>query len=132
MIDRQHIGLFDSANGLLGAILSEAGTDEIAGRIDRLLSEIVRHFRDEEDMLRSVGYPNAGEHGAIHRRLIEQAQDLANSLRARTVDVGELFQFLTFEVIARHMLSADRDFFSYLPTGAVGAQAGMSVPITHN
>ena len=39
---------------------------------------------------------------------------LVKHFDADTLSVGELFQFLARDVVANHMLGADRQFFAYL------------------
>ena len=119
LIDEQHRGLFNDANNLLGAILSGRPKDEVAALIDRLISDVVKHFKDEEAIFTAAGYPGAKEHAAIHRRLVDDATNLVNRFQAGTLAIGELFQFLAHDVVARHMLGADREFFPYLTSQGV-------------
>lgn len=114
VIDDQHRGLFDHANRLLDAILSGRPRDEVARLIDLLIPDVVRHFEEEEAIVAAANYPGTAEHAAIHRQLVERATALVASFNAGTLAVGELFQFLAHEVIVRHMLGADREFFPYL------------------
>ncbi|MGB4361252.1 MAG: hypothetical protein WBJ19_12610 [Rhodoferax sp.] len=39
---------------------------------------------------------------------------LIGHFHAGTLAIGELFQFLAHDVVARHMLGADRQIFAYL------------------
>jgi len=45
---------------------------------------------------------------------VDKAADVTNRFHAGTLSVGELFQFLAHDVVARHMLGADREFFPFL------------------
>ncbi|MFZ4481221.1 MAG: diguanylate cyclase [Rhodoferax sp.] len=117
VIDEQHRGLFGDANNLLGAILSGRPKDEVSALVDRLIGDVVRHFQDEEAIFTAAGYPGATQHEAIHRKLVDCAANLANRFHAGTLAIGELFEFLAHDVVARHMLGADREFFPYLKNG---------------
>lgn len=113
-IDAQHRGLFADANQLLGAILSGRPTDEVAALIDVLIRAVVRHFQDEEAIIAAAGFPGAAQHAASHRQLVDSAGLLVARFHGGTLAMGELFQFLAHDVVARHMLGADREFFPYL------------------
>jgi len=116
-IDAQHRGLFDHANRLLAAILSARPAAEVGALIDALIQAVVRHFKDEEAILAAANYPDVSEHAAIHRELAGRAGTMVSRFHAGTLGVGDVFQFLARDVVARHMLSEDRKFFSYLKTG---------------
>jgi diguanylate cyclase (GGDEF)-like protein/hemerythrin-like metal-binding protein len=121
LIDRQHRGLFEHANQLLGAILSGRPADEVAALIEGLVRDVVQHFKDEEAIIHAANFPGAHEHSAIHRQLVDRAAVLVSRFKAGTLAIGELFQFLAHDVVARHMLGADREFFPFLDAGV---QAG--------
>jgi len=114
LIDAQHRALFDHANNLLAATLSGRPADEVGAVIDVLIREVVQHFQDEESIITAAGFPGAAEHAAIHRQLVDRAVILVGSFHAGTLSIGELFQFLAYDVVAKHMLGADREFFPYL------------------
>ena len=114
VIDAQHQGLFRDANQLLAAILDKRPAEEVATLIDQLINHVVQHFQDEEVLITAAGFPGAEEHAAIHRSLVDKAADVTNRFHAGTLSVGELFQFLAHDVVARHMLGADREFFPFL------------------
>jgi hemerythrin-like metal-binding protein len=75
---------------------------------------VVQHFQDEEVIITAAGYPGAAEHAAIHRTLVDRAAILANRFHGGTLAFDDLFQFLARDLIALHMLGADREFFSCL------------------
>lgn len=114
VIDDQHRGLFADANKLLNAILSGRPTDEVATLIDVLLRDVVQHFQEEEAIIMAAKFPGATAHAAIHRKLVDRAAVLVGRFNSGTLAIGELFQFLAHDVVARHMLGADREFFPYL------------------
>ena len=114
LVNEQHQALFNDANNLLAAILSERPADEVAALIDVLIRDVVQHFKDEEVIFTAAGFPGAAEHADIHRGLVDSAVVLVDRFHAGTLAIGELFQFLAHDVVARHMLGADREFFHYL------------------
>ena len=114
VIDREHHGLFNDANELLAAVLSGRPVDEVKALVDTLIRDAIKHFQEEEAILAAVGYPGAVEHAAIHRELVEDAVMLVDRLLAGTLGIGEVFNFLAHDLVAKHMLGADREFFPYL------------------
>jgi diguanylate cyclase (GGDEF)-like protein/hemerythrin-like metal-binding protein len=114
VIDREHQGLFVDANELLAAILSGRPVDEVQTLVDTLIRDVVKHFQDEEAILDAAGYPGTAGHAAIHRELVSDAVVLVDRFHAGTLGIGELFNFMAHDVVARHMLGADREFFPYL------------------
>ncbi|OGB58393.1 MAG: hypothetical protein A2496_00560 [Burkholderiales bacterium RIFOXYC12_FULL_60_6] len=114
VIDEQHRGLFADANNLLGAVLSARPEAEVAEQVNTLVTDVVLHFKAEEGIIRAAGYPGADAHAAIHSALVDKAVRLVKHFHEGTLSIGELFQFLARDVVARHMLGADREFFAYL------------------
>lgn len=118
-LDSQHQGLFDDSNKLLAAILSGRCDGEVDAALDTLMRDMVCHFQDEDKLLLAVGYPHTAAHTALHGKLVDSAVERVERFRAGRLDIGALFQFLARDVVAKHMLSEDREFFPYvnLPSG---------------
>lgn len=114
LVDRGHRLLFDNANALLGAILSKRHRTEVDPLIDQLLTDVIEHFRDEESVFVAAGYPAATEHAATHRKLVGRALASVEEYKKGDRWIGDLFQFLAYDVITIHMLGADRLFFPYV------------------
>jgi diguanylate cyclase (GGDEF)-like protein/hemerythrin-like metal-binding protein len=112
LIDAQHRALFEDANALLDAVLADRPADEVEALIERLIEDVSRHFRDEELVLGQVGFAQREAHAAEHAALLNRARDMAAAFRARALSSGELFHFLAYDLVARHLLGSDRAFFS--------------------
>jgi diguanylate cyclase (GGDEF)-like protein/hemerythrin-like metal-binding protein len=111
LIDAQHEHLFHLANDLLDGVLSGRPADEISGLVKALLASVVQHFQDEEEILRGIKFSGLTEHAKKHASLIHRALELEGAFQAGTLSLGSLFQFLAHDVVASHMLNADREFF---------------------
>jgi diguanylate cyclase (GGDEF)-like protein/hemerythrin-like metal-binding protein/PAS domain S-box-containing protein len=114
VIDDQHQRLFELANELLDGLLSDRPVDEISSLVASLLAEVVHHFHDEEIILREIGFAGLEAHAEKHARLVAKALELEQAFLRNTLSVGTLFQFLAHDVVAQHMLRADREFFPLL------------------
>lgn len=111
VIDRQHRALFVHANALLAAMLDNKPVAEVSACIDVLLAEVIEHFKDEEAILAATGLTSLDEHAAKHRQLVARATELVALFNQGRLSLGELFQFLADDVVARHMLSEDRKYY---------------------
>ncbi|MDR3683731.1 MAG: diguanylate cyclase [Geothrix sp.] len=111
LLDAQHEHLFRLANELLDAMLSNRPLEESSALIRTLLSAVVQHFHDEEQILSGLGFPGLAGHAQQHADLVVKARELERAFRAGTLSIGSLFQFLAQDVVVLHMLKADREFF---------------------
>ena len=114
VIDDQHRGLFDDANRVLTAVLAGRAPEDVVTLIDALIRDVGEHFETEMKIITAAGFPGAAAHAEIHHDLLERAQHLHRRFQEGTLGVGELFQFLAHDVVARHMLKEDREFFIHL------------------
>lgn len=111
-IDREHQALFDQANSLLAMMLAECPPAEVSAMVDAFIREIALHFSNEEAIIATAGYADVGAHAQVHRELLAEAVRLADRFRAGALEVDQLFHFLAHDVVAKHLLGADRDFFA--------------------
>ena len=116
LIDSQHRQLFADANRILDAILDGQSAEMLSTLISTLLRDVVKHFEDEEAIFTAACFPGAAEHASIHRHLADSAVILVGRFHNGSVSLGELFQFLAHDMVARHLLGVDREFFPYLKT----------------
>lgn len=112
-IDQEHRKLFDLANALIEAAFKRGSNPhDFDAALNSLLAHVVQHFADEEAILARRHYAGLEAHAQAHKRLIERALQLRDAAAAGGVTIGELVDFLADEVVARHMLQKDREFFS--------------------
>lgn len=112
VIDEQHRRLFDLANTLIGAAMAmEADRGAFKPALDALLAHVARHFADEEELLEQRGYKRLALHRLAHERLLERATELESAAAADQATLGALVDFIANDVVSRHLLQADRDFF---------------------
>lgn len=111
-IDAEHRNLFKQGNQLLDTAL-RAEVDPVAFKaaLKRLLGLIAAHFHDEEEILGHHGYHDLVDHMTKHSELLERARILQKNSDDRGITVGELVDFLVVEVITKHVLLEDRNYF---------------------
>ncbi|WP_169258201.1 diguanylate cyclase [Aromatoleum toluvorans] len=113
-LDAEHRALFDDINALWTLVVAERPIDEIRATIDALYRKMVRHFRDEERLLQRIDYPELAAHIQLHDALVGRADALLEDFRRGRADFGALFAFLAHDMVAKHIVSQDRAYFSYL------------------
>jgi diguanylate cyclase (GGDEF)-like protein/hemerythrin-like metal-binding protein len=113
-LDVQHEQLFRQINEVLLAITEGLPSDAVDALIDKLMRAVVVHFECEEALLTAIGFPDAEDHVAQHRALMSRAVDLVSQYRSGDLRMGDLLQFLAQDLIAKHMLKADRAYHDYL------------------
>jgi hemerythrin-like metal-binding protein len=113
-IDEQHRKLFEDANELLPAMIGGHPKDECLTLINRLLTDVLNHFRDEEVILRAAEYPFFVHHRHCHVDLLAKATALAEKYSRDKMKPGELFSFLAYDIIAQHMFIEDRRYIPYI------------------
>lgn len=114
IIDKQHRNLFGAANDLLSAIIAKLPKEKCLSLIEDLLTDIVKHFHDEEEILKTAEYPFFDDHIRCHKDLVSGATALAEKYKKDELTLGELFSFLAYDVVAQHMFSEDRKFTPYI------------------
>jgi hemerythrin-like metal-binding protein len=117
-LDCQHRYLFGLANAVLDATL---GCHDDPGRTHELLGALLgyiqRHFSDEEALLERIGYERLAEHRDAHAQLLARAIALHEQAAQGTLNSGVLVEFLCRDVLVRHILATDQQFFPLLAAG---------------
>lgn len=118
VLDSQHQSIFALAQRL------EDMCQEVDPQRTRLgfaimdLAEFCRqHLRDEEDFIRSIGYPRVEEHIASHREFEEQVRHIQEAFRSaepsqyQTI-VREMTSLVS-DWLSGHILSVDQDYVHF-------------------
>ncbi|MDR3518027.1 MAG: diguanylate cyclase [Azospirillaceae bacterium] len=108
LIDCQHKRIFE----ILGGILSlREDVTNIAGIVVELrsfLDVIENHFSDEEMILSQYNNEYIDHHKNIHRTLIQRTRSKINDLENGKIGFVDVINFISYEVVAQHMLIEDR------------------------
>jgi diguanylate cyclase len=113
-IDEQHRELFARANALIDANF----TGGALASLDELLSHLLDHFVDEEAILVRLNYDHFDEHKRAHSALLKRAGWLRDRAAMGEANLGAVVEFIAQDVIARHLMTADRAFFPLLRSAA--------------
>ena len=114
-IDREHRQLFDLANELIYlAFAEESSPEQINSALESLIAHAEQHFENEERILASYHYAEVDNHALKHESLRARARDLRGMAADGELATGALVTFVVRDLVARHLLKDDRDFFPFL------------------
>jgi diguanylate cyclase (GGDEF)-like protein/hemerythrin-like metal-binding protein len=117
-IDVQHAQLFAQVNQVCTAIREQHPRSEVATLVDNLMRHVAEHFECEERVLAAIGFPGLQEHAKLHQHLMDKAVDLIGRYRNTNLPIGDLLNYLAHDLIAKHVLGADRK--AQLEAGHIG------------
>lgn len=111
-IDRQHRYLFELAGSLPESI--DHGT--YVSSVMALYRYALKHFKDEEAMMRDKKYPLAGSHTKLHDELVVRLTEIAST---PIEDNEHYFIFSKFVIdwLIEHILHHDRKFMEFMQHG---------------
>jgi hemerythrin-like metal-binding protein len=106
-IDRQHRKLVDIISQLQDS-LSDGLVNKEMGKVLKGLVDYTRnHFRDEEALMRQIGFAEIATHKATHEMLINQIRDILLGLKGgKQLTAIELIEFLK-KWLVEHILNED-------------------------
>jgi len=91
-IDEQHRELFDRVDRLVEAMKS-SNAREVARLMDFLGEYVVEHFRMEEGLMQTYGYPQFALHKAAHDRFVADYGEMR-----RKFEIKGAMSFVTIQV----------------------------------
>ncbi|MEI7891847.1 MAG: diguanylate cyclase [Myxococcales bacterium] len=118
-IDGEHRKLVETSNTLLSAVAGGRPKDEILLMMESFAADMAVYFRYEEELFKAVAYPFADAHARDHQALVAKAATLLEKHRRDVLTFGELLDFLANDLVARHLLIQDKEFFPYVGTKGV-------------
>lgn len=113
-IDNDHKKLIELLNSLSDAV-AMALEDAVVGQfLEDLLSYTMWHFRHEEQLMQTHGYPEFLEHETQHGKLAETVADLQRRYREAGQDVAAEAMSFTKAWLTNHVLGTDRKLGAFL------------------
>lgn len=92
--DQQHWKLLSELSSLVQCLSDKE--DDSMERLDKLVTHLDRHFIDESDHMRAIGYPYIDHHTSDHNKMVRRIREAVNqpstyfaSMRAH--DLEEMF-----------------------------------------
>ncbi|MDH5637375.1 MAG: bacteriohemerythrin [Nitrospinota bacterium] len=109
--DAQHKNFFRILEQL--AQDADKGGDAVCQAIDGLLTYVTNHFREEEELMRSLGYPGYEDHVKEHGKMMEKTQELYSDMDAGRPDSVENMQLVLIDWILEHIGKIDQQYVSF-------------------
>ena len=107
-IDSQHKKILEMANAIIEGMDAEAAKKHVMA-----LYEYTRvHFRDEEAMMKRIGYPKVDEHRELHNQLITTLNDNV-ATQLSTPDSLKKFKAFILHWVFDHIMTQDADYFEF-------------------
>lgn len=116
-LDKQHIALAAQINLIHDVMMREGTRQKCDSKACRHLHDLVemtqRHFRNEERVMRELGFPGLAEHRREHVMLHAELQDLIREIEngERQFGLNTLKSLKLWQI--DHVISSDRDFMQY-------------------
>ena len=115
-IDNQHKKLFTLMNNLYSSLREPNAEGSIFQKLNDFLHYSEMHFKDEEDILELIKYPQVKlkRHKRIHESIIEQVYKLNDQLTKGDEQVLYNIEYFLNSRVIRHILVNDKEFQPYL------------------
>ena len=81
-MNREHQEIHDAMNRIFDSVAQGQRGAVVMSQIQHLQNVNVRHFKDEEAFMLSIGYPDLETHKRIHVRLLRDLEGHVETLRA--------------------------------------------------
>jgi len=122
VIDSQHIELFSLFDAFVDGCAKGRGKISVVELYQSLKEYVEKHFRDEEALMASSGYPGLEKQKREHQKFQRQVLELGNTISRQGVTLMELVQMnkLLVNWLVNHVQDVDRKFGEYLRETADG------------
>jgi hemerythrin-like metal-binding protein len=122
-IDVQHQEWFSKVSDFIESI----GTAQFKEFELAMNDYTARHFEHEEQLMRSVNYPEYANHVQQHVRLVKLIGDLAKNFEAGHLD-REVWRHYLTEWLLGHIRNTDQKLAHYVAQGTVNAAGSAQCP----
>ncbi len=117
-IDKQHRRLVDMVNDLHTSMLAGHGQDALGKILSGLVAYTHEHFRHEEQLMRTHGYPTSDVHFKQHRELEKTVQEFGTRFAEGKERISiELSRFLK-DWLTHHIMRTDKELGKFLQAAA--------------
>ncbi|HZW12902.1 MAG TPA: bacteriohemerythrin [Noviherbaspirillum sp.] len=108
-IDHDHQKLIEMVNRLHALMAEGKGKDVLGKVLHNLISYTKEHFRREEDLMRTMRYPDLAAHHEEHEKLLNQVLDLHHKFENGTATLSiQVLHFLR-DWLINHIGKSDKD-----------------------
>ncbi len=109
-MDKQHKQLIKLINKLYIAMRDKK---DIATVMDGVVQYTIRHFTDEETMMKSIHYPGLSQHLAMHKKVISQVKQLAQRVQNKEKGIDKKLLIFLKEWLLNHIMKQDKRYGAF-------------------
>lgn len=113
-MDEQHKIIIKYINSLSEAMDTNDYT-KINLAFDIMANYVVTHFKEEEELFDSYGFPGAVTHKLIHKKLLENVGEFAKQISEKRLEKDKFYEFLKMWLTS-HIVGIDQKYADYLST----------------
>jgi len=115
-IDEQHRELIENANELLMACREGLGLGKITETLGFLEGYVQKHFRDEENIQRTIAYPGYPAHKSEHDMFIKELGKLKSDLEKKgpTLALAIKTSSVVIGWLKGHFLGPDKELGKFI------------------
>jgi hemerythrin len=107
-IDRQHRALVEMIGGLQRSLTEGIINPQIGVALKELVHYTTTHFRDEQEIMRQIGYPELESQLQMHKQLTDQVVAILTDLKqGKALTATDLIAFLRTWLL-EHILHEDK------------------------
>ncbi len=112
-IDLQHKHLVEILSTLFESMRVGLGYKQVESTILELKDYTITHFKDEEQFMREINYPNYIEHVEAHQYFVEMVEDFDK--RHKNGEIALSLNILDFlkNWLTNHILTADKEIVEH-------------------
>ena len=113
-MDNQHKHFLNLLNNLDDEIQRKNSPEMVETAINRIFSYAMLHFRDEEKILSTCGYPEIGQQRKEHSFFVKQVKEMESSHKGgNLVNLGSVVSFLR-DWFINHIMTEDKDYAAFI------------------
>ena len=113
-MDKQHKSFLELLNNLDDEIRSKNSDELVNMAVNRLFNYAAFHFRDEENILNTCGFPGIREQRQEHGFFMKQVKEMEESLqKGSQVQLGSVVSFLK-DWFINHIMREDKKYSAYI------------------
>lgn len=113
-LDKEHQFLFSALNDFYEGLKQGASKENLNKLVDNLVHYTQLHFKHEEEIMRSVNFPEIDQHIKEHQEFLEKAMQFSNKFKTGKMIISvEVTNFIK-DWIATHILNEDKKYRSYV------------------
>jgi hemerythrin len=112
LCDEQQARLLGLIDELYEALQNSKGKDKVVSRFKATIAFTQKHFREEEKLMLSLGYPALDDQKQSHELFVSEVHNLFAQFKRGCILTISVFNFL--KRVERHILDDDKEYGQFL------------------